>query len=108
MLNTPLFGVGVIDTAAVWKWVRQEIADPNSLLSASLAQNDEADAVKDLLQVILEAELSVPLVKIWSSELEKSFLECSVVDVSQGKRLLPRLLEAARMFAPSQGYDEDE
>ena len=98
MLEEPLFGVGVIDIASIWNWLRQEIADPNSLLSAPLAMYDEDGSVGDILQFILEAEMSVPFVKIWSSELDNSFVEFSIADVPAGKRLLPILFEVLRAF----------
>jgi len=48
---------------------------------------------------ILAADLSVPLIKTWSSDMETGFIEFSVVDVPKGKRLLPRLVELGKMFA---------
>jgi hypothetical protein len=103
MLEDPLFGRGVIDTAAIWSWLRGEFADPDSLLSAHMAE----DAPKDVLNTIMDAELAVPFVKVWSSELEETILECTVADVPEGKRLLPRLIEAGQSLA-SQGDEEDE
>ena len=94
MLKDPLLGVGVIDAAGIWSRLRQEVADPNSLLSATMQ-----DPVKGIVNDILAADLSVPLIKIWSPELETGFMEFSVVDVPQGKRLLPRLVKLGKMFA---------
>ena len=92
LLEKPLLGVGVIDNAAIWNWLRQEIADPGSLLSVSLVEYIDNSA-RELLQVILEAEPAVPFVKAWMPDMEKSFLEFSIVDVPVGQRLLPRLLD---------------
>ena len=94
MLDTPLFGLGVIDAAAIWNRLRQEAADPNSLLSATMQ-----DPVKGIVSEILGADLSVPLIKIWSPELETVFMEFSITDVPQEKRLLPRLVKIGQTFA---------
>jgi len=104
MLNDSLLGVGVIDTAGIWNLLKKEIADPNSLLSAAI----EGD-VKDIVNDVLGADISVPLIKIWYPELETAFMEFSVVDVPLEKRILPRLLKVAQMFfVTSQDEDEDE
>ena len=104
MLDDPLLGIGVIDAAAIWNWLRQEIANPDSLLSASLTQYG-GNSAGDIMRTILEAELAVPFVKMWYPELEKSFVEFSVADVPAGKRLLPILLEIAKAFI-SEGGEE--
>ena len=92
-LNAPLFGVSVIDTAGIWNWLRQEIADPYSLMSTAM---EGQDAAKTIMKDILEADLSLTLIKAWTPELEVSFVECSIVEVPDGKRLLPRVLGAAQ------------
>ena len=106
MLDESLLGIGVIDTAGIWDRLRREVSDPNSLLS--LAMGGVIDAFRDDLDDVLSADLSVPLVKIWSPELETAFMEFTVVDVPQDKRLLPRLLNMVRMFVPQESEDEDE
>jgi hypothetical protein len=104
MLDEPLMGVGVIDTAAIWSRIGAEVADPNSLLS--LVMGDAVQAFQGVMEYILGADLSVPLVKMWSSELETGFIEFSVADVPQDKRLLPRLVTLWQMFA-LQGEEEE-
>jgi hypothetical protein len=97
ILDGPLFGADVIDTAGIWNRVRQEVADPGSLLSMTMG--DALDAVKDILDDVLGADLSVPLIKIWSPEVETCFAELDLVDVPQDKRLLPRLVKVGQMLA---------
>jgi len=98
MLEEPLHSAFFIDNAAIWNWLRQEIAEPDSLLSIPLAMLDESGVIKVLLQPILGAELSVPFVKMWSSDFETAFTEFSIVDVSEENRLLARLLNLAQIF----------
>ena len=102
LLEDPLFGVGFIDTSAIWNWTRQELADPDSHLSVIGHAYAHASV---FLKDVLEADLAVPLIKIWSPELETSFMELSVVNVPEGKRLLPRLLKLAQAFVL---YYEDD
>ena len=94
MLEAPLFGAGVIDTGAIWNRMRQESASPQSIL----ALIPGIEAVKAILDDILEADLSVPLIRIWSPELEVSFTELSIADVPEEKQLLKRIMKYAEMF----------
>ena len=93
MLGDTLLGVGFIDTAGIWNRLRQETSNPASLLSPMMQE-----PIKGVLSFILESELSVPLIKLWSPEVEKGFMEFSLADVPQEKRLLPRLFEMGKMF----------
>ena len=93
LLDNPLFGIGLVDMAGIWNWLRQEVANPSSLLSMTTP-----DEVKGILSHILEADLSVPVVKLWSSELETAFMEFTIVDVPEEKRLMPRLFSLGQMF----------
>ena len=89
MLDNQLFGAGVIDVNAIWNLLREEIANPNSMLSMAPGVAE----MKELIDEILGADVSVPLIKMWSPEMETVFMEISVVDVPAEKRLLPRLIE---------------
>ena len=91
MLDAPLFAAGLIDTGAVWNWLRFEIADSSTTMPLLYH-------AQGFLENILKADLFVPLIKIWSPELEVTYIEFSTVDVPEEKRLLPRLLELAGMF----------
>jgi len=103
MLGDTLFAVGVIDIIGMWNRLRQEVADPGSLLSSMVPD----PSFKDLLNFVLEADLSVPLVKMWSPELELCFTEFSLADIPQEKRLIPRLIQLGQMLGVGQG-EEDE
>lgn len=92
-LENSLMGIGFIDVAGIWNFMKQETNNPESLLSMFM---DES--VKGILNMVLEASPSIPLVKIWTPELEKLFIEFSIVDVPQEKRLLPILLKLGTMF----------
>lgn len=101
MLEEPLMSALFIDNAAIWNWLRQEIADPNSLLAMPLALTGADIAVKGILQLVLEADLSVPFIKTWSPDFETAFTEFSIVDVPDERRLLPRLMSIGHAFAPA-------
>ena len=92
-LNDPLFGIGFLDAAGIWNWLKQEMANPGSLLAANME-----DEVKGIMNFFLEAELSVPLIKLWCPELERSFMEFTTVDVPLEKGILHRLYELGKMF----------
>jgi hypothetical protein len=94
ILETPLFGVGVINTGEIWNLIRQEVANPNSLLMMV----PDFEKVRAILSEILVADLSVPLIKIWNKELDASFMEFSIVDVPEEKQLLTRIIKFAEMF----------
>ncbi|MCL2010843.1 MAG: ankyrin repeat domain-containing protein, partial [Synergistaceae bacterium] len=94
MLEVPLFGLGFIDAAAIWSLLRREAADPNSLLYMAPGLED----FRGFLIEALEAELSVPLVKMWYPEPGTAFMEFSVADVPEDKRLLPRLSRITQMI----------
>jgi hypothetical protein len=94
MLDSPLFGVIAIDTLSIWNRMREEVANPNSILF----MEPEMKEGKDFLEEILGADLSVPFIKMWYPELEISFLEISVVDVPIEKQLLPQLVKFIRML----------
>ena len=91
MLEKPLVSAGFIDVAEIWAKLRQETANPDSYLSKTLEE-----PFKSILNVILTADPSVPLVKIWLPELETVFMEFSVVDVPEEKRLLPILIKLSQ------------
>ncbi|MCL1876235.1 MAG: hypothetical protein FWF87_08275 [Synergistaceae bacterium] len=92
-LENSLLGIGFIDAAGIWNWLRQETANPESLLSMFMD-----DGVKGILSMVLAASPSVPLVKFWTPEVETFFMEFSIVDVPQEQRLLPVLLRLGTMF----------
>ena len=93
MIDKPLFGIGFVDVVGIQNWLKQELANPSSLITASIPEE-----VKGILNLVLEAELSVPLIKLWSAELETAFMEFSIVDVPQEKQLLQRLISIGKMF----------
>ena len=101
MLEEPLLSALFIDNAAIWDWLRQEVADQDSLLAMPLALAGADVAIMGLLQLILESDLSVPFVKTWSPDFETAFTEFSIVDVPDERRLLPRLMSIGQAFAPA-------
>ena len=94
MLDNSLIGAGVIDTGAIWNRLRQETSDPASLLSL-VPGIEEA---KGILDELLKADLSIPLIKIWAPDMETSYTELSLANVPEEKQLLPRLINLAQMF----------
>lgn len=94
MLDNPLFGVGVIDVAAIWDRLRKEVSDPGSLLSMAPGIED----VKGILNELLEADVSISLIKEWAPELGIGYTEFSVVDVPEEKLLMPRVFKIIQMF----------
>jgi hypothetical protein len=94
MLDNSLYGAGFIDTGEIWSRLRKEVADPNSLLSMAPGMED----AKGILNELLGADLSIPLIKLWSPELSTVLIEFSVVDVPDDKQLLPRLIKLGQMF----------
>ena len=103
-----LFTSGFFDLAKIWEYLRKEIFDPSSNLGILFAQGLKnnpafAKAIKD----VLDAELPVSSIKIWGPSLETGFIELSLVDVPQEKRLLPRLANLA-MFANTRGSGSAE
>ena len=92
MLNEPLLGVGFIDAVGIWNLLRHE-TKTNPMLEGILQE-----PVKSIVAGILEADLSVPLIKIWFPGMEESFIEFSIVDVPDENRLLPRLLNLLPML----------
>ena len=100
LLKENLVGAGFFDTTAIWNFLRKEAADPSSPFTATLDDN-----VKLVVKDVLEADLSIPFVKVWTPDLETGFMEFTIVDVPQGKRLLPRLLKVATMVQST--FEED-
>ena len=94
MLDNPLIGVAFIDVDSIWNRLRQENADPNSILSMAPGVAE----MKAIIDEILGADVSVPLIKLWSPEIETAFMEISVVDVPAEKRLLPIIIKLSKMF----------
>jgi hypothetical protein len=94
MLGNPLIGAGVIDTEEIWNLLRKEVSDPESLLSMVPGIED----AKGVLEELLKADLSIPLIKIWNSALDHGFVEISIANVSDEKRLLPILAKIGQMF----------
>jgi hypothetical protein len=92
LFGDSLFGVGFIDTASIWDRIRLEINNP--MLAPHIPQDSKA-----VLDVLLGAELSVPFIKIWVPEIEKSFMEFSLADVPQENRILPRLIRIGQTMS---------
>ena len=93
LLDNPLFGIGFVDVAGIWNWFKQELANPSSLITATIPEE-----AKGVLSLVMEADLSVPLIKLWSTELDNVFMEFSIIDVPKEKMLLPRLISIMQMF----------
>ena len=93
MLEAPLFGAGVIDAGEIWNLLRKEVANPNSLL----AMIPEMEVAKVFFNELLGADLSIPLIKIWATEIETTFIEFSIVDVPEEKQLIPRIMKLVEM-----------
>ena len=93
LLGDTVYGLAAIEFGEIWSWLRQASADPNSILSAFVQE-----PFKGMMNELLAAELSIPFVKIWSTQLEEAFMEFSIVDVPQENRLLPRVMQLAQMF----------
>ena len=97
ILKGPLTSIGFIDFASIWNFVKKEFSDPASIL---MAMADLEDEIKAVINNILEADLSVPFFKTWSSELDSGHLEFTIVDVPKEKRLMKRVLEIVKSLNP--------
>ena len=91
LFSQPFIGGGFIDLAGAWEWLRQEVADASSPLWTYMVNNDKEAATA--LRDVLDAELSVPFVKLWGDALETAFMECTLADVPLEKSLLYKVLK---------------
>jgi hypothetical protein len=96
LFKKDLFSSGFFDLAAMWEYLRQEAGDPSSNLGLLFDRVFRNDAVLgELVKDLLSAELAVSSIKLWAPELEKGFLELTLVDVPREKRLLPKMVNLA-------------
>ncbi|MDR2522235.1 MAG: hypothetical protein LBC93_00810 [Synergistaceae bacterium] len=100
LFSQSLIGGGFIDLAGAWEWLRQDTSSPlwtyigvNPNGDEEANGNEEAQEAAAVLRDVLDAELSVPFVKLWSSALETAFLEYTLADVPSEKSLLYKVLK---------------
>jgi hypothetical protein len=96
LFKKDLFGAGFFDVAGAWEYLRKETADPASNLGDMLAAVLRSDpGLGSLVKDLLDAELPISSLKMRGPDLETGFMELTLVDVPQEKRLLPKLVSLA-------------
>jgi hypothetical protein len=100
LFQEALFVSGFFDVTAAWNYVRdyvkKEISVPNTFQGSYFTRRLRNDpAMADIAKSILDSDLAVKSVKLWAPTLETSFMEMTLVEVPEEKRLLPQLANLA-------------
>jgi hypothetical protein len=95
-LNESFLAGSFFDGGAIWKWLRDEAANPGPMVQQALQTQPRA---KEVFDEVLGAELAVDFMKLWSPSVETFFVELSLADVPPEKALAPRLMNAYRIIA---------
>ncbi|GHV48597.1 hypothetical protein FACS1894204_12950 [Synergistales bacterium] len=106
IMQKETFGVVFIDTQEIWKYLRTVVASGKGSFKAQIDALDPVyvKAIDD----ILGADLLIRLINIWSPTIDTGIMEFSLSDVPAEKRLLPRIIKAARdIDEAGDNFDED-
>jgi hypothetical protein len=93
------FATMFLDVPELWGYLKRLFTENAPLLNK--------DFTYPIVMDILEGEPPVGLIKVWTPSFDMSFLDFQIIDVAQEKKLLPKLVNAWRVFYASSDTDAD-